>query len=274
MRFVFVVVAAVVGLWSCSPVSTCNATSCRTGCCDSAGKCQAPSNLQCGTSGAACVACTGAAQCFAGACSTLSGGGAGAAGAGTSGTGGGTAGTGGGTAMTSGGTAGTAGGSTGPGGGTAGTAGGTSGTGGGTSSGVDCTQVVQQLWGSGGCQLTLVSPANCATFNGTVLELAWQTNGTFCEGPHHLFLFGHPSSTWDSNGMDISLTSTNGNEVAIGSNGSAYAMTRNLGGYLKLQRADLAPLTSTNGQYHWAVTGFHAIDNGGSRSESRTFVVP
>lgn len=141
----------------------------------------------------------------------------------------------------------------------------------------DCTEQVPEVRGTGGCVLTIVSPVNCATadFSAGFVELAYTTNTTFCEGPHHLFLLGHPASTWEGgNGMDISLTSTDGSFVPIGENGSSYAMTRNLGGVLRLARADLAPLTSTNGQYHFAVTGFYDLSNGGSRSASHTFVVP
>lgn len=146
-----------------------------------------------------------------------------------------------------------------------------------TASGADCTEQVAEIRGSGGCVLTIVSPTNCATadFSAGVIELAYTTNTTFCEGPHHLFLLGHPASTWEGgNGMDITLTSTDGSFVPIGSNGSSYAMTRNIGGVLRLAQADLAPLTSTNGQFHFAVTGFYDVSNGGSRSASRTFVVP
>lgn len=148
-------------------------------------------------------------------------------------------------------------------------------SGGGT--GVDCAQQVAEVRGSGGCVLTIVSPTNCATadFSAGFVELSYTTNTTFCEGPHHLFLLGHPSSTWEGgNGMDITLTSTDGAFVAIGSNGSSYAMTRNIGGVLRLARADLAPLMSPNGQFHFAVTGFYDLSNGGSRSASHTFVVP
>jgi hypothetical protein len=51
-------------------------------------------------------------------------------------------------------------------------------------------------------------------------------------------------------------------------------MTRDNGGVLRLVRADLAPLQSPNGQYHFTVTGFYALNNGGSRAGSRTFFVP
>lgn len=147
----------------------------------------------------------------------------------------------------------------------------------GTGGGVDCTQQVTEVQGTGGCVLTIVSPANCATadFSAGFVELAYTTNTTFCEGPHHLFLLGHPPATWEAgNGMDITLTSTDGSFVPIGENGSSYAMTRNIGGVLRLARADLAPLMSPNGQYHFAVTGFYDLSNGGSRSASHTFVVP
>jgi hypothetical protein len=70
--------------------------------------------------------------------------------------------------------------------------------------------------------------------------------------------------------VDITLTSTDGSFVPIGENGSSYAMTRNIGGVLRLARADLAPLMSPNGQFHFAVTGFYDLSNGGSRSASRS----
>lgn len=149
--------------------------------------------------------------------------------------------------------------------------------GGGGGGGPDCTEQVAEVRGSGGCVLTIVSPTNCATadFSAGFVELAYTTSTTFCEGPHHLFLLGHPSSTWEAgNGMDITLSSTDGAFVSIGENGSSYAMTRNIGGVLRLARADLAPLMSPNGQFHFAVTGFYDLSNGGSRSASRTFVVP
>lgn len=147
----------------------------------------------------------------------------------------------------------------------------------GTNGSVDCTEQVSEIRGSGGCVLSIVSPANCETvdFSAGFIELAYTTDTTFCEGPHHLYLLGHPASTWEAgNGMDITLSSTDGSFVPIGSNGSSYSMIRNIGGVLRLARADLAPLTSSNGQFHFAVTGFYDIDNGGSRSASRTFVVP
>jgi hypothetical protein len=190
--------------------------------------------------------------CFSGVCTSTSGSGGGTA------NGGGTA-TGGGAPLTGGG---------------GGGGGGAPPTGGG--GGVDCAQQVTEVNGSGGCVLTLVSPANCATvnFGAGVVELAYTTNFTFCEGPHHLFLLGNPPSTWNTNAMDIELTSTGGNFVPIGSNGSSDSMTRDNGGVLRLVRADLAPLQSPNGQYHFTVTGFYALNNGGSRAGSRTFFVP
>lgn len=149
---------------------------------------------------------------------------------------------------------------------------------GGTGTGsVDCAEQVTEVQGAGGCVLTIVSPTNCETvdFSAGFVELAYTTNTTFCEGPHHLFLLGHPPSSWEAgNGMDITLSSTDGAFVSIGENGSSYAMTRNIGGVLRLARADLAPLMSPNGQFHFAVTGFYDLSNGGSRSASRTFVVP
>jgi hypothetical protein len=168
---------------------------------------------------------------------------------------------------------GTGGGTTGGGTGGGTTGGGTGGgtTGGGTGGGgADCTPVIQRVWGSGGCQLTLVAPTNCATASfSPFLELAWSTNGTLCEGPHRFFLIGHPPS--EANSVQYTLGTTNGSEFSFGQNGSTYAMTPNLGGYVRLVRADLSDVTSSNGQYHWAVGGFFNLAEGGSISESRTF---
>ena len=246
------VMSCLVVFGACSGTPPCSASTCPFGCCDVNGQCQTASAQTCGSSGLACMACGVGQQCVAGTCATTG------AGGGSSASGGGTAsGGGGGTSLTGGGT-------------------GATGGGGGTST-FDCTEQVAAVQGSGGCVLAIVSPSNCQTvdFSGGFVEISYTTNTTFCEGPHHLFLLGHPSSTWAAgNGMDITLSSTDGNFVAIGSNGSSYAMTRNIGGVLRLARADLAPLMSTNGQFHVSVTGFYALDNGGSRSASRTFVVP
>lgn len=140
----------------------------------------------------------------------------------------------------------------------------------------ECAPVLQQVVGSGGCQITLVGPDNCAKldFSAGTVEFAWSTNGTFCEGPHRFFLGGHPSSTWQQdNGFVVDIGSTGGDLKAIGSNGSSYAMTRNIGGLVRLSKADLAGITTTTGQYHWGVTGFYDVNNGGSSSGTRTFLV-
>lgn len=256
---------------ACGAANKCNQSTCASGCCDASGACKSANNLTCGTAGAMCMACGLGQTCFSGSCTGGTGGGSGGGSGG--GQGGGT--TGGGT--TGGGT--TGGGTTG--GGTTGggpTGGGPTG-GGGTS--VDCTQQVTEVRGSGGCILTIVSPANCQTVNFTpgYIELAWSTLGpngfTFCEGPHHAVLLGHPPSTWaQDNGIDVQLTSTNGNWSALGPNGSQYTMTRDNGGIVRLVQADLAGITTTTGQYHFTVTGFYDINNGGSRAASITFVVP
>jgi hypothetical protein len=127
----------------------------------------------------------------------------------------------------------------------------------------------------------VLTPSNCQTvnFSAGYIELAWTTLGpsgfTFCEGPQHVFLLGHPSSTWAAgNGMDVQLTSTGGNWVSIGPNGSRYTMTRDNGGAVQLVRADLAPLMSPNGQFHFTVSDYYALNNGGSRAGSVTFIVP
>lgn len=111
--------------------------------------------------------------------------------------------------------------------------------------------------------MNLVAPTNCqmVSFNANgVIELDWTTNTTFCEGPHKLYVAGSPVSTWSAgNVLVFSLTSgTHPN----------YAMTRNIGGYLLLTPADLAPLATVNNQYYFRVESFY-----GSVSEVNTFIV-
>ncbi len=164
-------------------------------------------------------------------------------------------------------------------GGTGATAGGTGATAGGAGSSVDCTPVVTELRGSGGCVLQLIGPANCAQIDFRTLgyvEFAWTTNSTFCEGPHRFLIGGHPSDTWvtANNGVLWRLTSTSGGEWSVGTGLlSTYAMTRNIGGYVHLRREDLAGITTTTGQYHWMVADYYDVNNGGSRTASRTFTI-
>ena len=245
---------------ACSSGPLCSASTCN-GCCDARGQCRTVvDSADCGRGGAACVSCGIGQSCVTGACmSTGSGGFSG----GSSGSGGGVSGSGGGAGSTGGGAA--AGGLSGVGGGAAGgvsgTGGGVSGTGGGTS-GVDCSPVAVQV-PTGGCSLNLVAPTNCqmVSFNANgVIELDYTTNTTFCEGPHKLYVAGSPVSTWTAgNVLVFSLTSgTHPN----------YAMTRNIGGYLLLTAADLAPLTTVNNQYYFRVESFY-----GTISELNTFIV-
>lgn len=111
--------------------------------------------------------------------------------------------------------------------------------------------------------MNLVAPTNCqmVSFNvNGVIELAWTTNTTFCEGPHRLYIAGSPVSTWTAgNVLQFSLTS---------GQYSNYAMTRNIGGYFLVTAADLAQLSAVNGQYYFRVESFH-----GSISEVNTFIV-
>jgi hypothetical protein len=142
---------------------------------------------------------------------------------------------------------------------------------------VSCNSLIAEQFGSGGCRLYLVSPQNCEAidFSATgYVEFAWSTDGSFCEGPHKFFLAGHPESTWASdNGFIVELSSTDGNFTSLGNLGSEYAMTRNLGGVVRLVEGDLQGITTTTGQYHWTVAGFYALDNGGSIAASGTFTV-
>ena len=142
---------------------------------------------------------------------------------------------------------------------------------------IACDSLIPRQFGSGGCRLVLVSPANCEAVDFSRLgyvEFAWSTETTFCEGPHKFFLAGHPSATWEAdNGFLIDLASTDGSFVALGDRGSQYAMTRNIGGVVRLVEADLEGITTTTGQYHWTVAGFFALENGGSVAGSGTFTV-
>jgi|JI10StandDraft_1071094.scaffolds.fasta_scaffold98474_3 hypothetical protein len=112
--------------------------------------------------------------------------------------------------------------------------------------------------------MNLVAPTNCqmVSFNvNGVIELDWTTNTTFCEGPHKLYVGGSPVSTWTSAGNVLVFSLTSGTHPN-------YAMTRNIGGYLLLTPADLAPLTTVNNQYYFRVESFY-----GSVSEVNTFIV-
>lgn len=269
MRPFLLVVVSVVAV-SCSSTPPCGPSTC-TGCCTAGGECQAVGTAAaCGAQGSACFACNLGQTCFGGACIASSGGTGGGGGASSGGGGGSSTGGGGG------------GSSTGGGGGSATGGGGGSATGGGGGASIDCTQQLQRVAGSGGCRLDFVSPANCAALDFATqgyVEFAWSTGGTFCEGDHVFYLFGHPPSTWvtatSTNGIEIRIPTTDGNVVALGSNGSTCAMTRNVGGFLRLVRADLeaAGLTTTTGQYHWAVQGYWDLNNGGSTTGSATFTV-
>lgn len=116
---------------------------------------------------------------------------------------------------------------------------------------------------TGGCRMSLTSPANCTEIDFGPLgyvEFAWSTSTTFCEGPHHFQIGGDPPSTWTSgNYFDWSLSS---------GTHSDYWMERNIGGWVRVTRADLARLTSVNGQYYWGIASFY-----GSTSEVRVFTV-
>ncbi len=117
---------------------------------------------------------------------------------------------------------------------------------------------------SGGCTMSLVTPV-CSMADltgGKVFELAWSTNMTFCEGPHTLYIAGDPPSSWETgNVVEFSIAST------VGPN-NRQGMTRNIGGYLNINSADLVGLTSSTGIYYYLVASYH-----GSASESRAFRV-
>lgn len=123
-RSLIAVTAVAVVAASCGTrSSTCDSTTCAIGCCDSAGVCQTPTDLTCGTNGAACSQCQFGTSCLLGACTGGTGGGSGTTGGGNGTTGGGNGTTGGGDGTTGGGN-GTTGGGTGTTGGGDGTTGG------------------------------------------------------------------------------------------------------------------------------------------------------
>lgn len=116
---------------------------------------------------------------------------------------------------------------------------------------------------SGGCQLYLTSGTNCQTLplsSRGDYEFGWSTNTTFCEGPHTIVIGGSPPDTW--------LNGTNWVSYQVVSTGSAnwFRMIRNVGGYALITPADLAGLTTDNGQFYWGVQSFY-----GSLSGSGTF---
>lgn len=116
---------------------------------------------------------------------------------------------------------------------------------------------------TGGCNITL-STAACSTADltgGKTFELAWSTNTTFCEGPHKLQIGGDPPSSWSSgNAIEFSVSTQDPNDRA--------GMTRNIGGYFRINAADLQGLTSTSGVFYYRVLSFS-----GSASEIRAFNV-
>ena len=133
---------------------------------------------------------------------------------------------------------------------------------GGGGGGTPCTLLSASAF-SGGCRIYLNGPSNCAQIDFNTLgyvEFSWNTDATFCEGPHHFLIGGDPPATWTSgNGLDWSLSS---------GTHTSWWMERNIGGRLLMTRADLTGLTSVNGQYYWRVTSFY-----GSASEIWTFTI-
>jgi hypothetical protein len=121
---------------------------------------------------------------------------------------------------------------------------------------------------TGGCSLKVVTPAcaNADLTGGMVFELDYTTNMTFCEAPHHLAIGGDPPSSWAmGNAITFDLSSQDGG----GHNpDERYGMTRNSGGYFRINAQDFTKLTSASGVYYWGVTSFH-----GSRSEIMPIVV-
>jgi hypothetical protein len=118
---------------------------------------------------------------------------------------------------------------------------------------------------TGGCNMNLVTQA-CSVANlsgGGVFEIAWTTNMTFCEGPHHVYLGGDPPSSWETgNIVSFDIASQDGSgHIPDARSG----MTRNIGGYLNINQNDLSQLTSESGIYYMAVTSYY---------DTRTEILP
>jgi type 1 fimbria pilin len=111
---------------------------------------------------------------------------------------------------------------------------------------------------TGGCQIRMVTPGDCAEVdltNGKLFEFAWTTDGTGCETPFKIMAAGSPP------------TAENSVELTVPTNGAA--ITRQ-GGLVNVTLAELKNLglTSDNGEYHWVVMSFH-----GSHPQSQVFRV-
>jgi hypothetical protein len=108
---------------------------------------------------------------------------------------------------------------------------------------------------SGGCNIRLVTPAQCEVVElrgGRTYEVAWTTDGTRCETPWTLSVAGDP------------LTEQNLRVIQLSTNTEAGITS--YGGILRISAADLDGLTSATGLYHWSVSSFH-----GSHPGSHTF---
>ncbi len=118
-----------------------------------------------------------------------------------------------------------------------------------------CNTVVVPAEVSGGCNITLITPAHCEEIdlsNGRSYEFAWQTGGSFCETPYKFYISGNPYS--ESNVLSWSFSTETGK------------ISRTQGGYHYITAADLAELSSDDGTYHWVVMGFY-----GSHPASQAF---
>jgi hypothetical protein len=98
----------------------------------------------------------------------------------------------------------------------------------------------------GGCNIRLVAPSACQEVdltNGKVFEVGWTTDGTYCETPWKVAVFGNPPS--DANSGYVSLSTNVSGGIT------------HYGGILNVSAADLNGLTSYNGVYHWTVVSFY-----------------
>jgi hypothetical protein len=110
---------------------------------------------------------------------------------------------------------------------------------------------------SGGCYITLVTPAPCEQIdlsNGRSYEFAWQTGGTMCETPFKFYIAGNPYN--DQNVLSWQFSTKVGQ------------ISRTGGGFTYVTAQDLSNLTSTDGVYSWVVMSWY-----GSHPASQNFRV-
>jgi hypothetical protein len=109
---------------------------------------------------------------------------------------------------------------------------------------------------SGGCRPRLVTPAHCETIGTGTVEVAWTTDGTWCETPWHLIVCGNPVADDNCFSVDLSVDVESG----ITNKGGVY--------YASGAAVKNSGLRTDDGRYHLAVAGWYW-----SHGESHTFYV-